>query len=101
MSEPETKQVIDIRKEETWKTDPRIDFNQAATLTIAGWILLIFSGVYIACFVVVFILLFKKDTTAEQGLELIKFMIGSILPLVTLAVGYYLGDKRGSQQQEA
>jgi hypothetical protein len=40
-----------------------------------------------------FFLFYRSDATFEKGSELIKFMVQSLLPLVTLAVGYYLGDR--------
>ena len=55
--------------------------------------LIIFGGVYVFSFVAMFCLFFRADATFEKGSELIKLMIESLLPLVTLAVGYYLGDR--------
>ncbi len=92
---------IDIKKEiahSEWKDDPVISFEHKASLAIARWVLTIFGGVYIASFVAMFFLFYRTDTTFEKGSELIKFMIQSLLPLVTLAVGYYLGD-RGRHSQ--
>jgi hypothetical protein len=60
--------------------------------------LLLFGGVYALAFVGFFILLWRTDTTFEKGSELVKFMIQSLLPLVTLAVGYYLGDRNRHSQ---
>ncbi|MBY0526599.1 MAG: hypothetical protein K2R98_24600 [Gemmataceae bacterium] len=76
-----------------WKDDPIVGFDQRASLTIARWVLSIFGGVYGLSFVGLFILFFKPDATFEKGSELVRFMIQSLLPLVTLAVGYYLGDR--------
>ena len=58
---------------------------------------MIFAGVYLLCFVMAFGMFFMSDATYNDALELVKFMLGSILPLVTLAVGYYLGDRRTAQ----
>jgi hypothetical protein len=91
---------IDIKKEiehSEWKQDPLVGFEQRATLTIARWILTIFGGVYVLGFVGAFILLTWKDATFERGSELVKFLVQLPLPLVTLAVGYYLGDRNRQQ----
>ena len=85
---------IDIREVEEWKVPPKVSFDQMASLQIARWVLAIFAGVYALCFVLGFVMLLSDGVTYEKGLELVKFMLSSILPLVTLAVGYYLGDKR-------
>jgi hypothetical protein len=34
-----------------------------------------------------------KDATFEKGSDLVKFLVQLPLPIVTLAVGYYLGDR--------
>jgi hypothetical protein len=80
-----------------WKHDPIIGFDQRASLVIAQWVLTIFGGVYALGFLATFILFWTTDATFEKGSDLVKFMVQSLLPLVTLAVGYYLGDK--SRQQ--
>ena len=87
---------IDIRKEiaqSEWKDDPVVGFEHKASLAIARWVLTIFAGVYSLSFVATFFLFYRTDATFDKGSELIKFMIQSLLPLVTLAVGYYLGDR--------
>jgi hypothetical protein len=87
---------IDLKKEiaqSEWKEDPLIGFEQKASLAIARWVLIIFGGVYSLSFVAMFFLFYRTDATFEKGSELIKFMVQSLLPLVTLAVGYYLGDR--------
>ena len=81
-----------------WKTDPVFGFEQRASLAIAQWVLIIFGGVYALGFVAMFILFWRTDATFEKGSDLVKFMIQSLLPLVTLAVGYYLGDRNRQQQ---
>ncbi|HEX8200163.1 MAG TPA: hypothetical protein VF590_06720 [Isosphaeraceae bacterium] len=91
---------LDLKKEiehSEWKKDPIVGFDQRASLTIAQWILIIFGGVYVLGFIAAFILLNLKDATFEKGPELVKFMIQLPLPLVTLAVGYYLGDRNRHQ----
>jgi hypothetical protein len=87
---------IDIRREiahSEWKDDPVVGFEHKASLAIARWVLTIFGGVYSLSFVAMFFLFYRTDATFEKGSELIKFMVQSLLPLVTLAVGYYLGDR--------
>lgn len=87
---------IDIRTEiahSEWKDDPVVGFEHKASLAIARWVLTIFGGVYAFSFVAMFFLFYRLDATFEKGSELIKFMVQSLLPLVTLAVGYYLGDR--------
>lgn len=59
--------------------------------------LVIFGAVYLLAFIGMFILFCKTDTTFEKGSELVRFMITSLLPLVTLVVGYYLGDRNRQQ----
>ncbi len=76
-----------------WKDDPVVGFEHKASLAIAQWVLFIFGGVYALSFVAMFVLFFRTDATFEKGSELVKFLVQSLLPLVTLAVGYYLGDR--------
>ena len=88
---------IDIREIKHWKMPPKT-FEQKASLEIARWVLGIFAAVLILCFIIAFTILVRGEVmTYENSLELIRTMISSILPLVTLAVGYYLGDKGNSQ----
>lgn len=75
-----------------------VGFEQRASLAIAQWVLILFGGVYALAFSAMFLLFWRTDATFEKGADLIKFMIQSLLPLVTLAVGYYLGDKSRQQQ---
>lgn len=86
-------ETVDIDDEEVWADEPIITFDQAASLQIARWVLMIFGGVYALCFLMGFILIFSESATFDGGLELVKFMLTAVLPLVTLAVGYYLGDR--------
>lgn len=100
-NEPSQPATIDVKREtahSAWKTDPVVGFDQRASLAIAQWVLVIFGGVYVLAFVATFVLFWKTDATFEKGSELVKFMIQSLLPLVTLAVGYYLGDRARQQQ---
>lgn len=80
-----------------WKDDAAVGFDHKASLAIAQWVLMIFGGVYALSFVAMFILFIWTDATFEKGSELIKFLVQSLLPLVTLAVGYYLGDRNRQQ----
>ena len=89
---------VDITKVDEWKDPPQISFDKQASYEVARWVLVIFAGVYLLCFIMGFVMLRFEDAKYDSALDLIKFMIGSILPLVTLAVGYYLGDK--SKQSE-
>jgi hypothetical protein len=87
---------IDLKSEiahSEWKDDPKIGFEQRASLAIARWILIFFAGVYCLGFIATFILIGWKDATFDKGSEHIKFLVQLPLPLVTLAVGYYLGDR--------
>ena len=95
-NEPAKPSKIDLRWEgerPPWAKEPIVGFDQKASLTIAQWILALFAGVYLLGFVAAFVLLTWKDASFDKGSELIKFMIQLPLPLVTLAVGYYLGDR--------
>lgn len=55
--------------------------------------LLIFACVYGMTFIVAIIFAFKSDATFKDGIELVRFLLTTIIPLVTLAVGYYLGNQ--------
>ncbi len=68
-------------------------FDQKASLQIALWVLLLFAFVYLFCFIFGFCMLSAEGASFDGVFEYVKFMLTSILPLVTLAVGYYLGDK--------
>jgi hypothetical protein len=99
-NDPSKPAKIDLKKEierSEWKEDPLVGFDQRASLTIARWILMIFGGVYVLSFAAAFILFTWKDATFERGSDLVKFMVQLPLPLVTLAVGYYLGDRNRQQ----
>jgi hypothetical protein len=88
--------TIDIDDVEDWRQEPIVtepSFDQKASLRIAHVILGIFGGVYVLCFVALFLIMYRDDATFEGMNEMVKFMMTSILPLVTLAVGYYLGEK--------
>lgn len=87
------KPLIDLKKATNWKDDLTVGFEHRASLTIARWVLWIFGGVYTLSFIAMFCLFSRTDATFEKGSELIKFLVQSLLPLVTLAVGYYLGDR--------
>lgn len=94
-------QTVDIREVDDWKQEPVVSFGQMASLTIARWVIVIFGGVYLLSFVVFFVMLFVcEKVTYEQATELVKFLLQSILPLMTLVVGYYLGDKSSSSSAE-
>jgi hypothetical protein len=70
---------------------------EKASLEIARWVLIIFAGVYILCFTMSLLMIFFVDgVDFQNSTELVRFLLGSVLPLVTLAVGYYLGDKSSS-----
>jgi len=87
---------IDLKKEiarSEWKEDPVIGSETIASLAIVRWVLMIFGAVYTLSFTAMFFLFYRTDATFEKGSELVKFMLQSILPLVTLAIGYYLGDR--------
>ena len=98
LSKPTKINLKDEIAHSEWKNDLIIGFDQRASLVIAERILYIFGGVYILAFVAMFFLFYRTDSTFEKGSDLVKFMIQSLLPLVTLAVGYYLGDKNRQPQ---
>lgn len=97
-SKPTKINLKEVIEHSEWKNDPLVGFEQRASLAIAQWVLILFASVYVLAFLATFLLLWRTDATFEKGADLIKFMIQSLLPLVTLAVGYYLGDKNRSQQ---
>lgn len=85
--------TVDIRDVPEWKELPRITFDQRASFQIARWVLVIFGGVYALSFGLGFYVMTLEGATFEKSVDLVEYMVGAILPLVTLAVGYYLGDK--------
>lgn len=91
---------IDLREVEEWKDPPKVTFGEMASLQIAKWVLMIFASVYALCFILAFVMLFLGDVTYDKSLDLVKFLLSSILPLVTLAVGYYLGDRQSMQNMQ-
>ena len=93
-------QRIDVRNVEEWQTPPRMEFEKVASLAIAKIVLGIFGGVYLLVFVLIWILLSKEDASFSNVMEILKFLVNSVLPLVTLAVGYYLGDRGGAAKTE-
>jgi hypothetical protein len=90
---PSGRQQIDLREVEDWRDPLDVSFDQAASLEIAKWVLWIFAGVYALCFGLAFIAVFRGNIDFESSFKLVQLMLTSILPLVTLAVGYYLGDR--------
>ena len=94
-------QRVDVNTMEDWKTPPKVEFEKAASLEIARLVLRIFGAVYIGAFLLVFVALFLKDATVANITDVLKFLIQSLLPLVTLAVGYYLGDRSSQLTAEA
>ena len=80
-------------EEELWQPPPKVSFEQAASLAIAKWILGIFGGAYLLCFVMAFVMFRVEGIDYDKATELVKFLLQSIIPLVTLAVGSYLGDR--------
>lgn len=88
---------VDLDQEDDeWEDLTEVHFDRKASLEIARWVLIIFASVYLLCFFVVWSLFKMEDATFDGGVEILRFMLSSILPLVTLAVGYYLGDRAGS-----
>jgi hypothetical protein len=85
--------VIDIRQVDDWKTELEVSFDQRASLKIAYLVLWIFAGVYSLSFVMAFVMFGMEGASYEKASELVRFLLQSVLPLVTLAVGYYLGDR--------
>lgn len=69
-------------------------FGQQASLSIAKWILCIFAGVLVLDEAVLIVILCRHESPLfDKVAELLKFFVQSVIPLVTLAVGYYLGDR--------
>lgn len=76
-----------------WKDQPEVSFNEKVSFRIARWILIVFTAVCIGTCILIFLAFNREDATFEGISQLIQFPLTVILPLVTLAVGYYLGDK--------
>jgi hypothetical protein len=93
VEQPEKVDLQDYAEHSSWKEPPRVAFDKYASLSIARWVLWILCGVYVLSFAGMGIMLFRPDASFEKAAELVKFMVQSMLPLVTLAVGYYLGDR--------
>jgi hypothetical protein len=92
-------QTIDIRDVADWKQGPVETFDQRASLAIARWILGVFAGVYFLSFVMAFSMFWlTEEVSYDKAADLVKFLLQSTLPLVTLVVGYYLGDKAGAER---
>lgn len=91
---------IDITKTGEWQTPPVVEFEKVASLTIATWILAIFAGICALAFGSIWLVLQKDDATFKEVADMLKFMVQAVIPLVTLAVGYYLGDRSGSTNTE-
>lgn len=90
--------TVNIDDVDVWKQPPVVtepSYDQRASLQIAIAILIIFGVVCVLSFVLLFFMHFREDATFEGLAEMGKFMVTSILPLVTLAVGYYLGERSG------
>ncbi|WP_428308875.1 hypothetical protein [Lacipirellula sp.] len=91
-------ETVDIKDEAVWEQPPVVtepSFDQKASLEMAKHVLAIFGGVYLLCFIMAFAMMCMKDATFDGTLELVRFLLSSILPLITLAIGYYLGDRNG------
>jgi hypothetical protein len=87
------KEVIDLRQVKEWQRPPKVSFDKMASLKIAEKILGLFACVYLGCFVLILGSFWLDGVDFDKSSELVRFMLQSILPLVTLAVGYYLGDR--------
>jgi len=85
---------IDFAKvREPWQKGLKA-FEQKASLEIARWILVFFGLVLgFCCYIGYRILRQEGAMTYNNALELIRTMLSAILPLATLAVSYYLGEK--------
>ena len=90
---------MDLKVEKRWLDPPKASFTERASLEIARWVLVIFAVVYGICFFIA-VMSFYQGAKAQDLLEMMKYLLGSILPVVTLAVGYYLGDRRGGNDSE-
>ena len=99
-SERPTIQRVDLNEVKDWKTPPTVEFEKVASLAIAKLVLGIFGGVYVLSFILIWQLLPKEDATFINVTDILKFLVNSVLPLVTLAVGYYLGDRSSQTKSD-
>lgn len=91
-------QQVNINDIPAWRDPPKeVPFHQRAPLEIARWILSIFAAVCLFCFFHVWWMSFLPGADFDKSTDFLKFMVNSVLPVVTLAVGYYLGDKRSNR----
>ena len=72
---------------------PTITFQDKVSFRIARWILIVFTIICILTCGLIFYAFEREDATFEGIVLLIQFPLSTIMSLVTLAVGYYLGDK--------
>lgn len=95
---------VDIREiadKSDFQELPKVGFAERASLWIATWILATFAGVLLLAHVFLGLLIYKHWDLKEGELfdkvaDLVKYLVQSVVPLVTLAVGYYLGDRNRS-----
>jgi len=87
---------VDINDVEDWEEEPKVGFDQRASLEIARYTLILFGAVYFFSFLMVFLMFDITGVEFEKMADLVKFLLSSIIPLATLAVGYYLGDRNNS-----
>lgn len=91
MSEQEP-QVIKF-EDSKWVPPKSVSFVEKASLQIARWILLIFTLVCVCTFILIFFAFRRDDATFDGIVDLVQFPMISIIPLVSLVIGYYMGNK--------
>lgn len=89
----ERRAKIDLRDDQTWRGLAEPSWDQKASWQIAKWILVTFVVVICLSFLLGAIALTLDEKKFELSMDLIKQMLGVTTPLVTLAVGYYLGSR--------
>lgn len=85
--------TIDLGEEEGFKSLVRAEFAQPTSLRIARGVLALFACVSVLCFVMAFLMFLQEGADHHDSLELVRMLFNGILPLVTLLVGYYLGER--------
>lgn len=88
--------TIEISEEKGFEQLTVEYIHEWASFEVAKRVLVIFAGVYLLSFVMSFCMFFMEGADFQGALELVRFLLGSVLPLVTLVVGYYLGERSSS-----
>lgn len=71
-----------------------ISFQDKVSFRVARWVLATFAITCTLTFVMIFFMFRREDATFADLVELTKFPMMSIVPMVMLIVGFYLDRER-------